>query len=1119
MSNHPSSKRWSGKPTEAMDGYPCQDEAPDSRARLGSQEHLSRQGPYLLATVSRLPLSTVSTLQPNDIPIELPTEPSCPPMPPPRKRRADLQLESQALRMRLQDVRRQQLEAERLLRITAVDDRRHDRALEQPDSLGKGETQSWREQRQTSCSMKVTNIAPAPSLDCTPEAASIPLSNVTPVSYSLPLLLLATSDAAPEPSTSPPMKPPTAEEDEVADYELSPEHSGPSSPVPPSKDALEETDTPNTSPSDSIEVNLSAGDDIPWVTSGCMPLTLRDIQHDTHQLTLRTTSCQSGRLVETHVQHETHDTLVDNFVRTDPAGDRHFLTSYRSHADASTVLASLADGTGIIALCLLMSTSRRQSTRSPLTWNLELIHTRITYRAKGFGSALLRCAITQAMRLLPGQISSRPGFHVSNLLTHAGFAQLAPSQNWLYQHLPLTPGVSSTTSTEREPTDLRTDRRICYILSCIQILGGQPGILDWLLHQRWPHFRVGYSLTMLLAESKDQIERPSTCVTLAVLHSYLVRQNKCMRGHSRHGTEDQDGFDLLLALLTCLDRELGPEVISPLFRVHYEYAGTCAKPSCPDSSSRSESERAISVWVPPSQPAPCRLESLLELAIAEDEREYTCATCNHRRRKYSVAITSISNDVAIHLQRGTCEGPTSHHITPVILPTQLILTVRGTKRLLHLRTVLLLCKVQVNLGVFDPHWITVTHRLLRDKPQNPVKPMWYLASDHYVTPLGNLGTHEANEVLRLEHVTLKRFHDLAICGAFYSIQDTEPSPRSLTPCCNPAYDTPLLDAAIERLRRAGIKVAPCPRHHCTTPAELQARVTSALLTGSPLALKTSYLWRELTDVDVSLRSQRIALTKQMGVKSKTMNFKDSLKAEHTGWGHAEALDGGLQVQSLGGGARFAHELGNQFGVTLTDPAGVVVTTKSYVTNLHFHLLPVLNCGMVIGAGTADGSPWQTVGLYEPQVLKTYLFASVATLELLGLSVKDSGSMDIASLIERAMRLPAHSRKTMQFDWAIMDGKETTHIIFPEQTLHWVATESARRRQTNVVYCGVGSFFLPNDITAARSLRKSIDEGRHSRHTAKQKPSPSEALALLDAHIAALTAPQPPPVPAEGSSPV
>ena len=48
--------------------------------------------------------------------------------------------------------------------------------------------------------------------------------------------------------------------------------------------------------------------------------------------------------------------------------------------------------------------------------------------------------------------------------------------------------------------------------------------------------------------------------------------------------------------------------------------------------------------------------------------------------------------------------------------------------------------------------------------------------------------------------------------------------------------------------------------------------------------------------------------------------------------------------------------------------------------------------------------------------------------------------------------------------------------------------------------------------------KSIDEGRHSRHTAKQKPSPSEALALLDAHIAALTAPPPPPVIAEGSLP-
>ena len=51
----------------------------------------------------------------------------------------------------------------------------------------------------------------------------------------------------------------------------------------------------------------------------------------------------------------------------------------------------------------------------------------------------------------------------------------------------------------------------------------------------------------------------------------------------------------------------------------------------------------------------------------------------------------------------------------------------------------------------------------------------------------------------------------------------------------------------------------------------------------------------------------------------------------------------------------------------------------------------------------------------------------------------------------------------------------------------------------------GSYFLPNDIAAARRLRKSIDDYGHYRHTAKQKPSRLEALSLLDVHIAALGA--------------
>ena len=94
----------------------------------------------------------------------------------------------------------------------------------------------------------------------------------------------------------------------------------------------------------------------------------------------------------------------------------------------------------------------------------------------------------------------------------------------------------------------------------------------------------------------------------------------------------------------------------------------------------------------------------------------------------------------------------------------------------------------------------------------------------------------------------------------------------------------------------------------------------------------------------------------------------------------------------------------------------------------------------------------------------------------------------------------------------------------QQTLHWVATETSRRN-SNAGYCGVGSYFLPKDIAAACRLRKSVEEYGHYRHTeeqkpsrlefghyrhtAKQRPSRSEAQSLLDAHIAALGAIDPP----------
>jgi hypothetical protein len=485
-----------------------------------------------------------------------------------------------------------------------------------------------------------------------------------------------------------------------------------------------------------------------------------------------------------------------------------------------------------------------------------------------------------------------------------------------------------------------------------------------------------------------------------------------------------------------------------------------------------------------------------------EEKEFTCATCGHSRRKYSVAITDASRDVAICLQRATGDGCAAYHSDPVLLPTQLNLTVDGAPRRLHLRSVLLYCQVKVKPGVFDPHWLTVTHRQLQAKSQNSEQSMWYLVSNDYVTPLGNLGRHTENELLSLDHVALRNFGTLAICGAFYSSYEVVSLPRSLSPSVNRRRYAPSLDTAIERLKSIGIRVVRCPWYACPTSEELRSRVTNALFTNSPIALQAAYLRKELAEVDLDLRSKKITLAKRDGAKRKTMDFRSSLDTVHKGYGHAEALDEGLQSPSLAGGLQFARELGNQLGVTLTNPAGIVVTTADFITGFHFHIFPVINTGIVTGAVSADESPWQTAGLFESRVLKTYLFVPVATLELLGIPVADSGGTSLEDLVKRLARLPIASRNTLQFNWAIMDGTETTHIVFPELTLHWVATE-ASRGDGNVVYGGVGSYFLPNDIAAARRLRKSVEEYGHYRHTAKQTPSRSEALSLLDAHITAL----------------
>ncbi len=128
------------------------------------------------------------------------------------------------------------------------------------------------------------------------------------------------------------------------------------------------------------------------------------------------------------------------------------------------------------------------------------------------------------MLLLPGRVFARSNFDASNtdgILMHAGFEQLGPDYNWLYIHCPLMPTTGWLDLARIRPISFCTDKRICYILSTIQIMCGQPEMLNWLLQQDWPHMKVGYSLTMLLLEY-DPVARASSGATLAVLHSHLV---------------------------------------------------------------------------------------------------------------------------------------------------------------------------------------------------------------------------------------------------------------------------------------------------------------------------------------------------------------------------------------------------------------------------------------------------------------------------------------------------------------------------------------------------------------------------------------------------------------------
>ncbi len=157
-------------------------------------------------------------------------------------------------------------------------------------------------------------------------------------------------------------------------------------------------------------------------------------------------------------------------------------------------MVSLADQTGVIALCVLRSVAKERYTRSQPHWDLSLLFTVVAFRGKGIASALqvLRSlrAMAQAMAMLPGTIISRSGRSVSDILSQAGFEQLGLSYEWVYRHYSKMP---------------------------------QPTLLD---------------------PVRTPPVMPYSDSLLGSLYFSLARRNKCMNGHSPHGTEDQDAFDL-----------------------------------------------------------------------------------------------------------------------------------------------------------------------------------------------------------------------------------------------------------------------------------------------------------------------------------------------------------------------------------------------------------------------------------------------------------------------------------------------------------------------------------------------------------------------------------------------
>ena len=851
-----------------------------------------------------------------------------------------------------------------------------------------------------------------------------------------------------------------------------------------------------------MTVDLADQDSLPHLTDGTWALSVTGCDRTTHAFTLRIPSCFGNLPDEEGGLHLQHCSDLDLATQRDTSGTLCFGRSLHSHTCSNDVLVSFTDTVGIIAFCLIQSVSKSHQTRAAPTWTVTLVHTQSGYRGKGFASALLMCATQRAVQILPQPVTARTSPHLDAILAGAGFER--NGHCWVYNHHPLTPGCLRYEMSRLPPIGFGSPDRLCAINCAFQLVCGQPGMATWIDSCTWPILRCGHSIAMLLGFNRTTGSfhqyQASTTVLLGCLYTNLVRRNKCIQGGSTSYREDQDALELFLELLHSLDRELPPGERSNRCRLKVYTSMTCANPDCLGRVEVVSDDRIIRLVVPtmrPGQP-PLRLEAILNDHTEGRRVEHRCEKCCGDSHIHQTRFRNLSADVFVGLDRNHHQPSGDVIAAPVLIPTLLSLEDEDQPRVFQLRSVLIHTWVRgTKRDEMTPHWIVVTCRVIQDKLR------WFLVNDEAVDELGDIGDHQANITLTLNHERLRDFQNATVCGAFYARIDPTvlPLPQAIRPTHD--FTTPLLSRALHELSRSGAQVTQCHTMTYSSPQSLRQGVTSTLSLNSPAGLrKVPYLRGPLTEVYLLIRRTPIRLSLSGGSLSRPALPVSFLSPRAGVKGNAEALEGGLQSSALQGhGRALAEALGDQLGTTLLDPAGVVITTANYVTPFHFHAIPVVN--MFIS--TFEARSWRTAGLFDSSLSKSYLFTSADTLESVG--IKPRGSIDLPGMLSLISRLPKQHREVIRFEYLVMDGRDVTHVVFPARWYHWVATESMSLSKFPCsLYCGVGSYMFPNDLLEAHKLQQSLVDHASCTHTARQRPTPAESAALLARHITSLDSP-------------